>query len=130
LPERAIDGRDIWPLLTARRGARSPHDALYFYWGGELHAVRSGKWKLHLPHASKEVVEPGKGGRPGRANPIKVELSLYDLERDAGETADVAGENPEVVKRLLELAERAREDLGDALTQREGRQARAAGKLE
>jgi arylsulfatase A len=130
LPERAIDGRDIWPLLTARRGARSPHDALYFYWGGELHAVRSGKWKLHLPHPSKEVVEPGKGGRPGRANPIKVELSLYDLERDAGETTDVAGENPEVVKRLLELAERAREDLGDALTQREGRQSRAAGKLE
>jgi arylsulfatase A len=129
-PERAIDGRDVWPLLAARRGAQSPHDALYFYWGDELHAVRSGKWKLHLPHAAKEVVEPGGGGKPGRARQIKVELSLYDLERDAGETTDVAGKNPEVVKRLLESAERAREDLGDSLTKREARPARAAGKLE
>ena len=46
--ERIIDGRDVWPLLTNAPNAQAPHDALYFYWGTELHAVRSGRWKLHL----------------------------------------------------------------------------------
>ena len=38
---------------------------------------------------------------------------LFDLERDIGETKDVAGRNPDVVKKLLKLAELARKDIGD-----------------
>jgi len=30
--------------------ATTPHDALLFYWNNQLHAVRSGRWKLHVPH--------------------------------------------------------------------------------
>ena len=35
------------------------------------------------------------------------------MENDIGETTNVAEEHPEVVERLLELAEAMREDLGD-----------------
>ncbi len=128
LPKERIDGLDIWPLLT-KRNTQSPHDALYFYWGKELHAVRSGKWKLHLPHPYQHLEIAGGGGKPGRYVREEIKLSLFDLEKDAGETTNVADKNPEVVKKLMTFAERAREDLGDALTKREGRNVREPGRL-
>jgi arylsulfatase A len=125
LPERPIDGRDIWPLLGGAPGARSPHDALFFYWGEELHAVRSGRWKLHLAHPYRALEAPGHDGAPGRYVTRQQPPALYDLETDAGEAVDVAAANPAVVTRLQALAERARDDLGDALTQRRGPGGRA-----
>lgn len=125
LPERPIDGRDIWPLLEGRAGGRSPHEALFFYWGDELHAVRSGRWKLHLAHPYRSLEAPGRDGTPGRYVTRQQPLALYDLEADAGEAVDVAAANPAVVARLQALAERARDDLGDALTQRRGTGQRA-----
>jgi len=29
--DRIIDGKDIWPLMTAAAGATTPHDAYYYY---------------------------------------------------------------------------------------------------
>ena len=52
-------------------------------------------------------------------------LKLYDLEADIGETNNVAADHPEVVNRLLTLAEKAREDLGDVDSK--GRNQRPAG---
>jgi len=89
--DRIIDGRDIRPLMTGVAGAKSPHDAFYFYFKGTLQAVRSGKWKLRLNAAPK----------------------LTDLDADIGESTDVSADNPEVVARLMKLIERARADLGD-----------------
>jgi arylsulfatase A-like enzyme len=126
--ERIIDGRDMWPLLAGARGARPPHDALYFYWGAELHAVRSGKWKLHMPHPYQSLESAGNDGSPGRYVRKEIGLSLFDLDKDPGETTDVSGRNPAVVKELMALAERARDDLGDSLTKRVGRNVRPAGK--
>jgi arylsulfatase A-like enzyme len=129
LPARPIDGRDIRPLLLDERGASAPHDALYFYYGTALHAIRSGRWKLHLPHPYQALEHAGEGGSPGKYIRKEIELSLFDLEADIGETTNVAAENPDVVKRLLEYAERAREDLGDSLTARTGANVRAAGRM-
>ena len=127
--DRIIDGRDIWPVLSNARNAASPHDALYFYWGLELHAVRSGRWKLHLPHPYQSLETAGAGGMPGRYVRKDLELSLFDLEKDPGETANVAAAQPEVVSRLMQLVERAREDLGDSLTGRTGKNVRPPGRL-
>src|SRR5438874_8046416 len=87
LPTHPIDGKDVWPLLSGQKGAKSPHEAYYFYWDRELQAVRSGKWKLHLPHTyrSLEGKRGGKGGKPVPAKERKTPLALYDLEKDPGE---------------------------------------------
>lgn len=126
---RTIDGREIWPLLTNDRSARDPHDALYFYWGAELHAIRSGKWKLHLPHPYQSLESAGSDGKPGKYVTRRIELSLFDLDADIGETTNVADRHPDLVQRLLEHAERAREDLGDSLTKRTGKNVRPAGTI-
>lgn len=127
--DRIIDGRDMWPVLSTKKGVTSPHDVLYFYWGKELHAVRRGQWKLHLPHPYRHLEEAGKDGKPGRDTQQKIELALFNLDNDPSEANNVADKYPQVIKELLPFVELAREDLGDALTQREGRNVRQAGKL-
>jgi arylsulfatase A-like enzyme len=126
--DRIIDGRDMWNVLSGTRGA-PPHDVLYFYWGSELHAVRSGRWKLHLPHPYQALEAAGADGVPGKYVSRELELSLFDLEKDPGESSNVAGENPNVVKSLMVFVEQARQDLGDALTKRVGKNVRAPGRL-
>jgi arylsulfatase A-like enzyme len=127
--DRIIDGRDLWALLSGAKNASDPHDALYFYWGQELQAVRSGRWKLHLPH-DYDIHTPGNGGKRGKVSRQRIELSLFNLETDMGETTNVADKYPDVVKRLMTYVERARTDLGDSLTDREGKNLRPAGKLD
>lgn len=127
--DRIIDGLNIWPILSGKK-VKSPHDALYFYWGKELQAVRAGKWKLHLPHTYRFIETPGANGKPGKDTYPKLELALYDLEADIGETTNLADKHPEVVKQLMVFVERARADLGDSLTQREGKNVRLAGRLQ
>ncbi len=130
LPANKIDGRDIWPLLSGEPEAKSPHDALWFYWGAELHALRSDRWKLHFPHEYRSLVTGGRGGQPGPYQNLRTELALYDLETDIGESTNVAAANGPVVARLQQLAETARKELGDALTGATGTEIRPAGKLE
>lgn len=127
---RKIDGEDISSLLFDKPGATTPHDAYYFYWGRELQAVRSGRWKLHFPHEYRTVKNPGSGGRPGPQLSAKTERALFDLETDVGETKNVIADYPDVVARLEAFAERAREDLGDSATKREGKNVRPSGRLD
>jgi arylsulfatase A-like enzyme len=131
LPALRIDGLDIGAILRGERGARSPHDALLFYYGAELRAVRSGRFKLVLPHKSQTLTgSPGSGGIPGKYKIVDVPQALYDLEADVAESRDVSAVHPDVVARLLAIAERAREDLGDRLTGRVGSGLREPGRVE
>lgn len=129
--ERVIDGKDIWPLVVRPQQSKSPHEALFIYWGAHLDAVRSGKWKLHLPHEYRSL-EGGGGGADGLPAPYvqkRIGLSLFNLEQDPGETRNVAEDHPEVVRRLQAHAERMREDLGDSATARKGSGVRPPGRL-
>jgi arylsulfatase A-like enzyme len=130
LPKHKIDGLDIWPLIAGKPNAKNPHDAYYFYWNRELQAVRSGKWKLHFPHKyiSLDDKPGGKDGRPARYVQRETPLALFDLAEDMGETTNVAAKHPEIVKRLKELADKAREDLGDSATRQEGKGVRPPGR--
>jgi arylsulfatase A-like enzyme len=129
--QRKIDGLNIWPLLACQEGAKTPHEALYFYWGEALESVRTGHWKLHFPYEYRTLAgKPGgTGGKPGPYQQAKIELSLFDLAANPGETTNVAEKHPDVVARLQALAEKARDDLGDSLTKRKGKGVRPPGRL-
>ncbi|MDA1314880.1 MAG: sulfatase [Acidobacteria bacterium] len=114
---RILDGKNIWPLMSGEAGARTPHEAFHYYRDERLQAVRSGPWKLH-------VYRPEWGDGAGDHQAL-----LFNLDEDIGENVDVAGANADVVTRLLALAEKAREDLGDAATGRQGRNVRPVGRL-
>jgi arylsulfatase A-like enzyme len=103
--DRIIDGKNIWPLMAGKKDATSPHEAFYYYKIDQLQAVRSGKWKLHLPFKIKK--------RNQEKIASNAPLKLYDLQADIAEKNNVADRHPDVVKRLLALAEKARRDLGD-----------------
>jgi hypothetical protein len=79
--------------------------------------VRSGKWKLYLPYKIKR--------RNQKKTTPNAPLKLYDLEADIAEKNNIADEHPDVVKRLLAMAEKARQDLGDV--DRKGTGQRPAG---
>ena len=115
--DRIIDGKNIWPLISGQPNAGSPHEAFYYYQIDQLQAVRSGKWKLHLPLKPKKR----HWGKPITEAP----LALYDLENDIAEKNNLAQHHPNVVKHLLALAEKARSDLGDL--DRKGENIRPAG---
>jgi arylsulfatase A-like enzyme len=149
LPGLKLDGIDVRPLLFGEAGAKGRND-FWFYSGGELHAVRQGDWKLHVPHEYlTTAAEPGRGGKPSNwANmkPLAIEqsgirgiasrhgyrvekigLSLYNVAVDPGETANVADANPGIVARLQKVADAARADLGDSLSGIKGTNIRPAG---
>jgi arylsulfatase A-like enzyme len=106
-PKLAIDGHDIRDLLFAKAGAKSPYDetGFFYYHSAQLQAVRAGPWKLYLPLKKKAVMAKGAAnGQP---------LALYDVRADVGEEREVSAQHPEVVAKLLQLAENARALIGD-----------------
>jgi arylsulfatase A-like enzyme len=130
--DRVIDGYDIWPILSGATNAVSPYERFFFYRGGQLQAVRSGSWKLHIPHGYRSVVggEIAHGGTPGNYARNEIGRALYNLTRDAGETNNVADEHPETVDRLRGYIEEARESIGDRATDTPGQDARPPGRVE
>ena len=69
------------------------------------------------------------GGTPVKYKQARIaQPLLYDLVADLGETVDLATQRPEVVKRLLGLAEKAREELGDG-PDRIGKGVRPVGRV-
>jgi arylsulfatase A-like enzyme len=130
LPERSMDGKNIWPLMSGQPGKTSPHDSYYYYWGNELQAVRADHWKLHFPHTYRSLAgKRGADGQPAEYAQQSIALALYNLRDDIGEATDVSAQHPDVVRNLQAIAEEARQELGDSLTQRTGTGVRAPGKL-
>ena len=130
LSDNKIDGKNKWPLLTQKEN-KSPHKELYFYYRqNELHAVRSGNWKLYFPRSYRTL-----NGKPGGIDgmPVKYEYNevksneLYNLKEDPSEMKNVYMENIEKAKELEKMGENARQELGDALTSRIGDGVRKIG---
>jgi arylsulfatase A len=132
LPKHTIDGKSIWPLISGEPGAKTPHEAYYFYWGRALQAVRMGRWKLHFPHSYRTLAgrPGGTGGMPAPYEQAKIGLALFDLESDVGETTDVANQHPDVVEKIKRLADKMRAELGDSATKQKGSGVRQPGRLE
>ncbi len=130
LPEKKIDGVDILPLLKGDMDAAPRRYFYYYYRHNNLEAVRRDDWKLVLPHEGRsyEGQVPGNDGFPGKApENIPFPLALYDLRRDPAERYDVKETYPEILAELQKVAEEAREDLGDDITKRTGKNVRLSG---
>lgn len=84
LSEKPIDGKNIWPLLSGKAHAKSPHKkgGFYYYLDSTLEAVRQGDWKLRVHDG---------------------EVALYNLKNDISESTNVAGANPKIVKKLHKM---------------------------
>jgi len=80
--DRTLDGKDILDILLGKPNAVSPHDIHYY----EDEGIRRGKWKL-----VRKLVKN------------KVQLELYDLEKDLGERRNLANRKPALVKELVSL---------------------------
>ena len=113
-------------------GEKSPHQEFYLYHGnGQLQGVRDRQWKLVFPHRYRtlEGRKGGTAGKPVNYNHKTSGTELYDLKNDVSEKKDLYAKHPEIVERLNQAAERARETLGDTLTKRAGSEIRPRMKL-
>jgi arylsulfatase A-like enzyme len=133
LPEKKIDGVSILPLMLGDKTASPRHEFFYYYQQNSLEAVQYDFWKLVLPHSGRTYrgVRPGNDGWPGPTGTENIKApQLYDLRRDPGEWYDVSDVYPDKVKDLGALAQKARDDLGDDLTQSPGANRRKPGSIE
>jgi len=97
---RKLDSYDLSPALLGK--GRSPRQEMFYWTSAELHAVRSGPWKLHV-----KMRDPVNYDR--FAVPDKPEL--YHIERDISEAYNVADQNPEIVERLLAMMKAHQADI-------------------
>ena len=85
--DRVIDGKDIWPLLSGQKGAKTPHDKFFYQQGGNLAAVRSGDWKL---------LTNGQ---------------LFNLKDDLPESKNIAAQHPEKAAELKKMLDEFRREV-------------------
>ena len=87
-----IDGMSILPELIGEAAAgRKQKDHEYLYWEiNTWRALRMGDWKIVLPRRSDK-------------------WELYDLSTDVSETKDLAGAHPDVLAKMIALADAATE---------------------
>lgn len=98
-----LDGTDIMPVLSGATN-HIDRDLLLYFMDWNAQTARHGKWKLHLSRYNiiRYAIEP-------REDPVNLPLpapELYDMERDPGESYDVAPEHPDVVKSMTSSFER------------------------
>ncbi|MDZ8118392.1 arylsulfatase [Pontiella agarivorans] len=92
--DEKVDGQSYLPTLLGKPGQQE-HDWLYweFTMKGGRKAIRKGKWKGVIYDINKHS---------------DAALELYDLEKDPGETRNLAKEYPEVVDELNMLIQKSR----------------------
>jgi arylsulfatase A len=97
LPDKPLDGVDIWPLLSGQREEVEREAFLYFD-SVYLQCARLGRWKLHVSRYNTRAWSPARAG--GRGNLPLPALELYDVVRDPQESYDCAEARPEVVAEI------------------------------
>jgi arylsulfatase A len=103
--DRIIDGVDLTDFLLGKQ-EQSPRQTFYFYEREQLQAVRKGDWKLHLPMNNRYVYF-------WKEDTFDMPAVLYNINHDYAEQNNQVKEKTEILNELLELAEKARNDLGD-----------------
>lgn len=106
------DGIDITEYFFTPGAEQA--DRPYFYWHvGYLQAVRYGDWKLNLLGRFSEEEQQNIRKSTYRIVDFSDRIELYNLREDPGESNDKAAEHPEIIAKLLELAEKEKRALGE-----------------
>ena len=103
LPNRTLDGRDLWAVAT--QGAKSPHDFVAWSEGPQL-AIRRGAWKLVLNGVTHD-------GTPAGNQPLTGDDAVFlsNLEEDPGESRNLRHDHPEIADELQTLVHQWRQDV-------------------
>ena len=104
--DRIIDGANILATVLDPK-VRIADRPFFYYRGDALEAVRYGDYKYDC-----------------------VRKILYNLREDIGETANIAGVHPDVVRRMEAMLDDCRADMGDSLTGARGANIRPAGRVD
>ena len=104
LPGKAMDGIDIWPLLSGSATDLAREPLLYFD-NVNLECARWKNWKLHFSRSNTVRWSPPPA--TGVTELILPQPELYDLSRDFDESYDVAPEHPEVVQYMASRMDEA-----------------------
>jgi arylsulfatase A len=103
LPEKTLDGIDIWPLLSGAKRSID-REALLYFDNWDLQCARLMNWKLHIARHNTAAYTPAPVA--GRHSIMLPRPELYDLSNDPDESYDVAQKNPDVVKDTLARIEK------------------------
>ncbi|QDU74500.1 Arylsulfatase precursor [Bremerella volcania] len=98
--DRKLDSYDLTPVL--KQTGKSNREALFYYRGYDLMAVRVGPWKMHLK------TQTGYGQPKAEVHNPPL---LYQLEEDPGESRDLAKDNPEVIQKIQKLIEQHQKEM-------------------
>ena len=110
LPKNPVDGKNVWDLIVGKPGAINPHAYYPFSTGSRFEGVISGdgKWKLHLPHPYRTLVEAGQDGAAGKYRQAEIGAALFDMGNDPEETTNVLEKHPDIAAELKRYAENHR----------------------
>ena len=117
--DRVIDGKDIWPVIAGKDGAKSPHEAIYYLRGRSVKGVRMGDWKYMIAPAKQVLPEveieltPEEQKLPRRQrNALRKERTkaaqgkqgdvemLFNLREDLGEERNMIDQHTDIAARL------------------------------
>lgn len=111
--DRVLDGIDISNIW---HGTQTELKRPYFYYQHfYLRGVRKGDWKVMLKHkeGSKSFTAKWRNHVAKKDAQPLTSHHLYNLKDDIGETTNLANKYPKKLAELLQLAEWARNDIGD-----------------
>lgn len=110
LPDNPIDGRNVWPWISGQADAVNPNAYYPLTIGSQFQGILTGdgRWKLHLEHGYRTLVQAAHDGAAGTYRQATIQRSLFDLEQDPLERTNVLDQYPDVAARLLALADQHR----------------------
>jgi arylsulfatase len=133
LPEKKIDGKNVWKLLLGDPEIELNERPLFIYYNtNELQAMRWKNWKLYFPHTYNSMagIAPGNDGKRASTKQVKIEsMELYDLSADKGETTNLAAKFPDIVNMMNAMADEIRVKIGDSLKGIKGTENREPGRV-
>ncbi len=117
--DRVIDGKDIWPVIAGKDGAKSPHEAICYLRGRGVSGIRMDDWKYLiapakeiLPETAIEMTQEEQKLPRRQRNALLKERTkaaqgkqgniemLFNLREDLGEERNMIDQHTDIAARL------------------------------